>query len=82
MWMATKQATPFLEPECLAAILVPISEAINLPGFGTESGFVSVPWLHCAINSFRFLGFFLWFVLGPESLQEAPGGPGKAHGGS
>jgi hypothetical protein len=30
---------------------------------------------------FRFLGFVLWFVLGFESLREAPGGPGEAHGG-
>ncbi len=34
--------------------------------------------LHCSINSFRFLRFLLWFVLGPEGLREAPG---KAHGG-
>ena len=35
---------------------------------------------HCSVNSFRFLGFLLWFVLGPGDLREAPGGPGKAHG--
>ncbi len=32
------------------------------------------PNLHCLIDAFRFLGFLLWF-------REAPGGPGKAHGG-
>ncbi len=37
--------------------------------------------LHCSINSFRFLDFLLWFVLGPGGLREAPGGPGKAQGG-
>ncbi len=36
--------------------------------------------LHCLINSFRFLGFLLWFVLGPGGSREAPGGPGKPHG--
>ncbi len=25
--------------------------------------------------------FLLWFVLGPGGLPEAPGDPGKAHGG-
>ncbi len=39
-----------------------------------ESGF------YCSVNSFRFLGFLLWFVLGPGGLRETPGGPGKAHG--
>ncbi len=37
--------------------------------------------LHCLINSFRFLCFLLWFVLGPGGLREAPEGPGNAHGG-
>ncbi len=37
--------------------------------------------LNCSINSFRFLSFLLWFVLGPGGFREAPGGPGKAHGG-
>ncbi len=37
--------------------------------------------LHCSINSFRCLGFLLWFVLGPRGLRKAPGSPGKAHGG-
>ncbi len=37
--------------------------------------------LDCLINSFRFLGFLLWFVVGPGCLQEGPGGPGKVHGG-
>jgi hypothetical protein len=35
---------------------------------------------HCSSNSFRFLGFLHWFVLGPGGLWQAPGGPGKAHG--
>jgi hypothetical protein len=39
--------------------------------------FHAVP--HCLINSFRFLGFLLWFVLRPGALREALGGPGKAH---
>ncbi len=38
------------------------------------------PQLHRSVNSSRFLGFLLWFVLGPGGLREAPGGPGKAHG--
>ncbi len=37
--------------------------------------------LRCLINSFRFLDFLLWFVLGPGGLREAPGVPGNAHGG-
>ncbi len=32
------------------------------------------------INAFRFLGFLLWFVVGPRGLRERPGGPGKTHG--
>jgi hypothetical protein len=36
--------------------------------------------LHRSVNSFRFLCFLLWFVLGPGGPREAPGGPGKAHG--
>ncbi len=36
--------------------------------------------LLCSVNSFRFLGFLIGFVLGPGGLREAPGGPGKAHG--
>jgi hypothetical protein len=35
---------------------------------------------HCLVNSFRFLDFLLWFVLGPGGLRLAPRGPGKAHG--
>ncbi len=33
------------------------------------------PLLHRLVNSFRFLGFLLWFVLGPGGLREAPGRP-------
>ncbi len=47
--------------------------------FGRFPAFHGQP-LHCSVNSFRFLGFLLWFVLGPGGLREAPGGPGKAHG--
>ena len=36
--------------------------------------------LHCSDNSLRFPDFWVWFVLGPGHLQEAPGSPGKAHG--
>ncbi len=28
--------------------------------------------LHCSVNSLRFLGFLLWFVLGPGGLREGP----------
>ncbi len=41
------------------------------------------PFLHCLIDAFRFLGFLLWFVLGPEGLRGAslgppdPSGPGS-----
>ncbi len=31
-------------------------------------------------NTFRFLGFWLWFVLGSGGLREVPDGPGDAHG--
>ena len=37
--------------------------------------------LYCSNQFLLFLGFLLWFVLGPGGLREAPGGPGKAHGG-
>ncbi len=42
---------------------------------------IPVDTLHCSNNYFRFLGFLLWFGLGPGGLREAPGNPGKAHGG-
>ncbi len=38
--------------------------------------------LNCLINFFRFLGFLLWFVLGPGGLREAPGSPGRPTEGS
>ena len=31
--------------------------------------------LHLSVNSFRFLSFSLWLVLGPGGLREAPGWP-------
>ena len=40
-----------------------------------------LPSLHRSVNSFRFLCFLHWFGLGPGGLREAPGCPGKAHGG-
>ncbi len=36
--------------------------------------------VHCSIIFSRFLGFLLWFVLGPGGLRKDPAGPGKAHG--
>ncbi len=32
-------------------------------------------------NTFRFLGFLVWFVVDPRGLREGSGGPRKAHGG-
>ena len=47
------------------------------PG-GPEPG----PPLHCSINSFRFLAFLLWFVLGPGGLRRPTEGSGGASWGS
>ncbi len=68
---------PHSEP-CFVLIRRVASTLDQIPG--SCSPIPSRQILHCAVNYFRFLGFLLWFVLGPGSLREAPGGPGKAHG--
>ncbi len=37
------------------------------------------PELHSLINLLRFVGFLIWFVLGPGGLRKTPRGLGKAH---
>ncbi len=43
--------------------------------------FKHIYFLHCSVNSFRFLDFLLWFVLGPGRPPEAPGRPTDGSGG-
>jgi hypothetical protein len=53
---------------------------IPLRSGGSARHCMGITFLHRSVNSFRFLGFLLWLVLGPGGLLETPGGPGKAHG--
>ncbi len=40
------------------------------PSFGQVRAPSGSRILHCSVNSFRFLGFLLWFVSGPGGLRE------------